>query len=207
MSFCFFEKQGGGNMKKSMIFFYAALGAALLFGCAAQTHYEYRYRVFYGMELPEKENLAPEEFSRMFYPLGSLNRALDLFGEEGFVLNNYQPLGQGHNYLFEFRRPITQQQGKSLSGSRIYGIYQIEKEEKPLVIAVMPSPDGIEVVELEGVKNRYPATLEGKDLIYNTSEGQISLSFTTEGGVEQKIRNVSGDTTTMKNFQGHKFDK
>jgi hypothetical protein len=194
-------------MKKYLILLWPALGAALLFGCAAQTHYEYRYRVFYGMELQTKENLTPEEFSRQFYPLGSLNRALDLFGEEGFALYNYKPLGQGHNYIFEFRRPITQQQGKSVSDRMIYGVYKIEKEEKSLLIAVMPSHEGIEVIELDGVKNRYPATLEGREIIYNTSEGQIALTFTTEGGVEQKIRNVSGDTTTKKNFQGQKLEK
>jgi len=194
-------------MKKTLILIIAVLGTALLFGCAAQTHYEYRYRVFYGMDMQEKENLTPEEFSRQFYPLGSLNRALDLFGEEGFVLYNYKPLGQGHNYLFEFRRPIIQQKIKSVPVRMIYGVYKIEKEEKSLLIAVIPSPDGIEVIELDGVKNSYPATLEGEDLIYNTSEGQIALTFTTEGGVEQKIRNVSGNTETMKNFQGQKIEK
>lgn len=194
-------------MKKSLIIFLALLGSAFLFGCAAQIRYEYRYRVFYGVEFPEKQNLTPEEFSRLFYPLGSLNRALDLFGEEGFVLNNYQALGQGHNYIFEFRRPITQKQDKPLPRRQIYGLYQIQKEEKSLLIAVMPSHDGLEVIELENVANRYPATLEGKEVIYNTSEGQIALSFTPEGGVEQKIRNISGNTTTLKNFQGQKLEK
>ena len=199
--------KGGGNMKKVLGIFSVLLCAALLFGCAAQTRYEYRYRVFYGIDLPVKENLTPEDFSRLFYPLGSLNRALDLFGEEGFVLHNYQPLGQGHNYIFEFRRPLTSPLEPPLPGREIYGLYEIEKEERSLLVAVIPSLEGIEVIELEGVSNRYPAAFEGKDVVYNTPEGQITLSFTAEGAVEQKIENVSGSTTIMKNFQGQKYEK
>ena len=74
------------------------VASALLSGCAGSIPYEYRYRIFYGLDLSDKEQLSAEEFSRLFYPMGSLNRSLDLFGQEGFTLYNYQRLGESPNY-------------------------------------------------------------------------------------------------------------
>lgn len=181
------------------------LGIGFLCGCATTSSYEYRYRVFYGLNLPAKETLSPEEFSRLFYPLGSLNRSLDLFGEEGFTLHDFRRLGESQNYIFIFRRSGKNGQMVQRPSRQVDGVYQIDKENTKLMLAVVSAPEGAQVVDLEGVKKIYTAQMGNNEVTYDTPEGRVVLSFSTEGGVELSIETVSGNTTTTKKYQGQKF--
>ena len=175
-----------------------------LFGCAGLTQYEYRYRVFYGVELEGKEKLPTEEFSRLFYPLGSLNRAMDMFGEERFELYNFERLGQGHNYIFKFRRPVKRPPEKAIPTRHIYGIYRIKRGEQELLLAVIPTSTGLEVVEVQDIVKRHPARRQEQEIIYNAEEGEITLSFTKDDLVEQKVSQFKDNTTIIKTFKGQK---
>ncbi len=179
----------------------------VLWGCANIMRYEYRYRVFYGVELEGKEKLSTEEFSKLFYPIGSLNQAMDMFGEEGFELYDYQRLGQGHNYIFKFRRATKWRAKKVLPARQIYGIYQVSAGKTPTLLAVLPTPEGVEVVKLGDVEDRFPARLENGEVIYKTPAGEVTLSFTTEDGLNQKVKKVNGDTIVIKNYRGKRYKK
>jgi hypothetical protein len=181
------------------------LGIGFLCGCATTSSYEYRYRVFYGMDLPAKETLSSEEFSRLFYPLGSLNRSLDLFGEEGFTLQDYRRLGESQNYIFVFRRSGKKGQMAQRPSRHVDGVYQIDKDNSKLLLAVVSAPEGAQVVDIEGVKKIYPAQMGDNEVIYDTVEGRVVLSFSAEGAVELSIETVSGNTTITKKYQGQKF--
>jgi len=73
------------------------------------------------------------------------------------------------------------------------------------LLAVIPSNDGIDIVEIDGVKNIHKAGIDDNEITYETPEGYISLSFSPDGGVEQKIQSMSGNTTMIKNYKGVKI--
>jgi len=190
-------------MKRLMLLLVAA---TLVSGCF-MNRYEYRYRVFYGVDLEGKENLTTEDFSKLFYPLGSLNRAMDSFGEEGFELYDFERLGQGHNHIFKFRRPTKKSGKRTLPERKKYGIYRVKKDDKSILLAVMPTPDGVEILELGELPKRYTARDDGGRVIYKTSEGQTTLSFKPEEKIQQSVKTLKGNATVIKNYEGAKVGK
>ena len=71
----------------------------------ADKKYDYRYRYFYAEDFPLTEKLSTEEMTRYFFPLGSLNRAMDQFAAEGFELESVRKLRSTNLYRFTFKRP------------------------------------------------------------------------------------------------------
>jgi hypothetical protein len=189
-------------MKRILI---VCMGMAFLFGCTTTSRFEYRYRVFYGLDLPAKETLSSEEFSRLFYPLGSLNRSLDLFGEEGFTLHDYSRLGESQNYIFVFRRLKKKGELVQRPSRRFEGVYQIDRENSKILLAVVSPPEGAQVVDLEGIKKIHQAQTGDNQVIYETPEGRVILSFSPDGTVEFNIETISGNTTVTKKYQGQKY--
>jgi hypothetical protein len=192
------------EMKRVTIILFALF---YISGCASFRHYEYRYRIFYGVELGDAENLTPEDFSRLFYPTGALNNAMDNFGDLGFELFQYQQLGQGHNYLFKFRRPLSGNDRGLRGKVRVNGVYQIKREKENPVFAVIPTVKGYEIIEIKGIKKRYSATLENGEIVFTTGEGENYLSFREDGSVEHKIQKKEGNITVSRTYRGKKLSK
>lgn len=176
-----------------------------LLGCAPTSQYEYRYRVFYSADIPSRETLTSEEFSRLFYPLGSLNRSLDLFGEEGFTLHDYYRVGESRNYVFVFRRSGKKAQTLKRSSRHLDGIYQIDKDNSKLLLAVSTDTEDAQIVELEGIKKIYSAQTGNREVAYDTPEGRASLIVSEDESVELVIETLSGDATITKRYPGRKI--
>jgi hypothetical protein len=179
-----------------------------LISCSALTRYEYRYRVFYGIEISSKEQAKPEREAEIFYPLGSLNRAMDQFAQEGFQLYDYKRIAGGQNYIFKFRRPIKVEKQLERSAD-VRGIYRLTDPEKKEVKlwAVLPGEKGkLRVVEIKDTGNAYNAAWSGDSLLFHLPTGLVRLQFSKDGAeVNGTIERTEGKEKRVVQLKGAKY--
>lgn len=182
------------------------LGSMLVFllSCLPFTSYEYRYRVFYGIEISPKEKATPKREAEIFYPLGSLNRAMDQFAQEGFQLYAYQRIKGGQNYIFKFRRPL-KRVSENDQYARLCGIYRLmDEKKKETLLAILPAGDkNYRVVELEGTGDSYNAAWSETGLMYHTPKGLARLVFSKDGKeINCTIESTKGKTKQLLRLKG-----